>query len=578
MTAPLLTFAQGRDGVHVDLERLIASRMLIQAGSGGGKSWLLRYLLEQTHGHVQQIVIDTEGEFSSLRERYDYLLAGKEGDVPADPRSARLLCRRLMELGASAVLDLYDLPLPDRRRFVRLFLEELVHLPRTLWRPLLLPIDEAHLFCPEKGSGEAESTAAVIAACTLGRKRGYCPILATQRISKLNKDAAAELHNKVIGLTTLDVDIKRAGDELGFDKEQRASLRELAPGTWYAFGPAIGAVGVALVRSGDVQTTHPKAGEIAPPAPPAPAAIAQLLAQLQDLPARAEEEARTVEELQARLRELEAGTKRRNPGTIQPDPETIARAVDEAVRAERASFDQAIATLVEKIRGGLEPVTAVLDHYQTITASSSTPAPDPAPRQGSRPFPRWTSVPPTPAPSSTPPERTDISGPQQRILDAAAAYLSFGDPAPPKVSVAVLAGYKPGSGHVNNVFGTLSSAGLITYPTPGTVALTPEGRRHARAFAIRSLEHLHARWMVLLNGPQQKVLAPLLEAYPESMPIGELAEAAGYAAGTGHFNNIRGRLSTLGAIEYPRPGWARASALLFPRGLPREQTANEVER
>lgn len=567
MTAPLLTFGPDGEGVRVDLERLIASRMLIQAGSGGGKSWLLRYLLEQTHGRVQQIVIDTEGEFSSLRERYDYLLAGKEGDVPADPRSARLLCRRLMELGASAVLDLYDLPLPDRRRFVRLFLEELVHLPRTLWRPLLLPIDEAHLFCPEKGSGEAESTAAVIAACTLGRKRGYCPILATQRISKPNKDAAAELHNKVIGLTTLDVDIKRAGDELGFDKEQRASLRELEPGTWYAFGPAIGAVGVALVRSGDVQTTHPKAGEIAPPAPPAPAAIAQLLAQLQDLPARAEEEARTVEELQARIRELETGTKRRNPGTIAPDPETIARAVDEAVRVERASFDRAIDALVQKIRGGLEPVTAVLDHYQAITTRSSTPAPGPAPQLDPRPAPRRTSPPPAAAPSSTPPERTDVSGPQQRILDAVATYLSFGDPAPSKVAVAVLAGYKPGSGHVNNVFGSLSSAGLIAYPAPSTVALTEEGRRHAHARAIHNLEDLHRAWMGLLNGPQQRVLAPLLEAFPKGIPTDELAEAAGYAAGTGHFNNIRGRLSTLGAIEYPQPRWVRASALLFPEGL-----------
>jgi DNA helicase HerA-like ATPase len=125
-----------------------------------------------------------------------------------------------VELGASAVLDLYELPLPSAR--VRpLFLTELMALPRSLWRPIIVVIDEAHKFAPERGSGESQSTEAVIALCTQGRKRGFCLVLATQRISKLHKDAAAELLNKMIGRTGLDVDVKRAGDELGFDKDER---------------------------------------------------------------------------------------------------------------------------------------------------------------------------------------------------------------------------------------------------------------------------------------------------------------------------------------------------------------------
>jgi hypothetical protein len=46
---------------------------------------------------------------------------------------------------------------PERRRFVKLFLEELMHLPRALWRPLLVAIDEAHVFCPERGHRERPS-------------------------------------------------------------------------------------------------------------------------------------------------------------------------------------------------------------------------------------------------------------------------------------------------------------------------------------------------------------------------------------------------------------------------------------
>src|SRR5581483_6315261 len=86
------------DTTGIDLTRLIESRLLIQANSGGGKSWVIRRLLEQSHGKVQQIVIDLEGEFSTLREKFDYVLAGKGGDTPADPRSAAMLAKKLLEL------------------------------------------------------------------------------------------------------------------------------------------------------------------------------------------------------------------------------------------------------------------------------------------------------------------------------------------------------------------------------------------------------------------------------------------------------------------------------------------------
>ena len=94
-------------GVRCDLQKLIDTRALVQANSGGGKSHTLRRLLEQTHGRVQQLVIDPEGEFASLRERYDYVLAARHGgDTAADPRAAKLLAERLLQLGVSAILDI----------------------------------------------------------------------------------------------------------------------------------------------------------------------------------------------------------------------------------------------------------------------------------------------------------------------------------------------------------------------------------------------------------------------------------------------------------------------------------------
>src|SRR3990167_11565748 len=86
---------------EIDLLKLIESRLLIQANSGGGKSWAIRRIIEQAFGKVQIIVLDPEGEFTNLRERHDFVFAGKDGDAPTDPRSADLLARRLLEVRAS---------------------------------------------------------------------------------------------------------------------------------------------------------------------------------------------------------------------------------------------------------------------------------------------------------------------------------------------------------------------------------------------------------------------------------------------------------------------------------------------
>src|SRR2546421_3229455 len=283
--------------VHIDLPTLLDTRLLIQANSGGGKSWLIRRLLEQSHGKVQQIVIDLEGEFSTLREKFDYILAGKNGDTSTEPHSASLLGRRLLELNVSAIIDLYELSQQERKRFVKLFLEALVNAPKQLWHPVLVVIDEAHVFAPEKGQSEAMG--AVIDLATRGRKRGYCAVLATQRLSKLHKDAAAECNNKLIGRTGLDVDRKRASEELGFTtKEQCLSLRSLAAGEFFAFGPAISPE-VTQVAIGSVHTTHPKAGSrifTTAPIPPTEK-IRLILGELKDLPQAAEKEAHTIEAL-----------------------------------------------------------------------------------------------------------------------------------------------------------------------------------------------------------------------------------------------------------------------------------------
>ena len=329
-------------GKTLDGLSLVDSRLLVCANSGGGKSYALRGIAEQIGASIPTIILDPEGEFSTLREKLDMVLVGPGGEVATDPRGAKLLARKLVELHLSAVVDLSELSLAERRRFVRIFLEALLQLPRKLWHPTLIVLDEAHKFCPERGSGQAESTDAVISLMAQGRKRGFGGCLATQRLSKLHKDAVGECNNVMIGRCVQDVDLKRAGDVLGL-KGNRDKLRSMKPGEFYGYGPAFGHDGIERWRSRKVETTHPDSRTRSKLKPTAPSAkIRKVLGELEDLPAQAEAELQTLKAAQDRARELEREVAKLKRGQPKPeiDHDAMAREVTKAVNKAVADRDK----------------------------------------------------------------------------------------------------------------------------------------------------------------------------------------------------------------------------------------------
>lgn len=304
------TRAESSYVVRLDVDVLLRTRMLVQAASGQGKSHTLRRLCEQLFGKVQIFVIDHEGEFATLREKYDFAVVGDGGDAPADIRSAGLLAQKLLELGASTVFDLSEAFRKhpgDRHVWVNNFLRSMMEAPKRLWHPVVVLVDEAHKYCPEKD--ESAASEAMISVATDGRKRQFCLIAATQRLGKFNKDAAAELLNVMIGGTTLDIDRKRAADALGvYGKDLRPfndEIKTIDRGLFWCLGPAISKERI-LVKVGVVETSPPKIGKrAAAAAPPPTKAIKALLPQLADLPQLAAEKAQTEAELRKRIRELE---------------------------------------------------------------------------------------------------------------------------------------------------------------------------------------------------------------------------------------------------------------------------------
>lgn len=535
MTTPVLSYRPGGGDVVVDLDRLVASRMLVQANSGGGKSRAIRQLLEQTHGRVQHLVLDPEGEFSTLRERFDYILAAKQGgDTIAAPKYANRLCRYLVELNASAVLDLYDLTLDERREFVRHFLTELMALPRALWHPIVVVIDEMHVFAPE--AGQAQSAEAVTALATQGRKRGFCLVGATQRISKLHKDVAAELLNKMIGRTGLDIDVKRAGDELGMAKDERTGLKTLAPGEFYVYGPAI-ANEVAKVKTGDVVTSHPEAGRVGMLPPPPSAKVRAMLAQLQDLPKEAEEEARTIADLERQLQETRGKLRRAEKAggdrvVEKPvvDERAIARAVAVATRRgdeqratlarELVRLARAVSKQADDMAASVEGLRSLAQRAEATLLADGAPAPvtetlpaAPRPVAVSRPAPRvaQTSV------------DSSLGKGERAVLTAVAQH----DDGVDREQLSVLTGYKRSSR--DTYLQRLQANGMVEI-AGGTIRATDAGLDALGADfePLPTGDELRDYWLDRLTGGERAILEVLIAAYPDAVSRDEISDRTEY--------------------------------------------------
>jgi hypothetical protein len=265
----------GRDShgaaVQIDVEELLATRLLVQGNSGSGKSHLLRRLLEESAGLVQQVVIDPEGDFTSLADHFGHIVIDAGSYTPSEIAA---LAARVRQHRASVVLALDELEVEQQIRCAAQFLNALFDAPRDHWFPALVVVDEAQMFAPSMGGEISEDTrrlslSAMTNLMCRGRKRGLAGIVATQRLAKLAKNVAAEASNFLMGRTFLDIDMLRAADLLGMERRQAERIRDLERGHFLGLGPAISRRPVG-VRIGAVRTGGKGGGGGLMPLPSAP--------------------------------------------------------------------------------------------------------------------------------------------------------------------------------------------------------------------------------------------------------------------------------------------------------------------
>ncbi|WP_419909460.1 helicase HerA domain-containing protein [Hoeflea sp.] len=345
----------------MDLEELLATRLLVQGNSGSGKSHLLRRILEQSTQWVQQAVIDPEGDFVSLADEFGHVVVDADGSE----RDLQMIAARVRQHRVSVIFNLEGLDADGQMRAAGAFLNGLFEVPRDIWYPMLVIVDEAQLFAPT-ASGEftedarRTSLGAMTNLMCRGRKRGLAGIIATQRLAKLAKNVAAEASNFLMGRTFLDIDMMRASDLLGLERRQAETFRNLDRGQFVALGPALSRRPLQ-VSIGPVTTYGMGSGPKLLPLPERPAsdaAEALLFAPASDAPPPIEPAAARPVNPSEVIKQLSSARVETDPGAVQN--------IDDGRTAEErdGALADILAVMLEDPDAAYQPIALLYQDFQ----------------------------------------------------------------------------------------------------------------------------------------------------------------------------------------------------------------------
>lgn len=561
---------------------------------GGGKSYAATKLAElMLEAGAQIVCLDPVGVWYGLRvpkneksKAFDIpVFGGQHGDIELDAKAGKLIAELIVERSLSAVIDISMFISSEQSRFVYDFLTTFFEAKKRFPSPVHVFLEEAQEITPQnivKGdSFGARMLHAGERMVKLGRNFGIGCTLISQRPQEVNKKVLNQtevmLAFQMTGLQERETIARWVAD-----KGSREELAELLPtletGEAHVWSPSwlrfAGTVKISEKLTADVSAT-PTVGQISARkerrlAPVEVEELREIINALKE--EKAADDPKLLKKQIAELKRELAEAKRKAPGVPEFPAEELAkfRKLVEEQRLEAAGEHEKFLAEIRKIGERFEETQkkrneAILQAVGKLDFKPFQNFSLAIQQQSRRISPP--SVSQKPVWASSTPLGGDLPRPQQKILDALALCEQLGLADPRRINVAFFAGYTE-NGHFNNSVGALNQAGLLHYPAGGHLALTDAGRELANAEnnRLQTLDEFHRFWMSKLKMPEQKVLAVLLDVYPESLTRDELAARSGYTV-NGHFNNTVGHLSTLGIAGYPAKGYVAATDVMFPEGL-----------
>ncbi len=229
----LLTGKSGEKDVVIDAQELVTGRTCVIGQSGSGKSYLIAVLCEKLlQNNIAFCIVDTEGEYFSLKEKFQLLwVGGEEADVNIEVDFYGLITQSIKS-NVPLILDVSDVL--DIRKVVSDFAGKLYEIENQVRQPYLLIVEEADKFVPQS----KDSLKEIEEISKRGRKRGLGLLVATQRPSLVNKNVLSQCGNQFIGKLTTENDLK-AVDLFFADRKELELLPKLNTGEFFVMGNAV---------------------------------------------------------------------------------------------------------------------------------------------------------------------------------------------------------------------------------------------------------------------------------------------------------------------------------------------------
>jgi uncharacterized protein len=504
VTANQIPIAEGRT-LNADLMLDQGQRLLIQGTSGAGKSDKLRLILEGLPSAFQQVIFDVEDEMHVLRSatRPYAIMGGEYADAPGlehmDPGE---LAIAILRMGTNVIFQINDWDVPRQAEFIAAYLRGLMRAPRQLWRPVVIVLDEAHRYAPQKGS--SPSLDAIYLYQSGGRKRLFSALLATPRFSDLSASVRSLCNNKLIGRVDSTLDRTTSAEALGLapSSAEAKALDSLKNGQFWVMGPLFGQKG--LVQLHQAKTRAPKAGVGTPPAA-APAALVKALAALpKTAPPTAPEDTGSD------------GDK----GRVRIEKVVDQEAIDKA-RAEGEAAGKAIGRAVGSAET-FDNIMRILQEWRDVQDAGGSPdAPVLLERSASPPHP---SRPPAVPKAKAPARAGGTKVTAERVREALSWLHSIGAPAPSRAALASIVEASPTDRSFTGAVADLYAQDVIRFAPPDRVELVdpsvpaPAGPGRARLQLIRQgLSPLHRSMFDTLLSSPGLTRAELLQAIGRSV-------------------------------------------------------------
>lgn len=181
------------DGFTFPVEDVLTGRGFITGKSGSGKSNTASVIVEELlDRHLPLLIVDTDGEYTGLRESYDLLHAGGSDacDRQVSAEDADQLASVALGDRVPVLLDVSTYPTEDETEAVLSNTIEALFIAEHDHRiPFLILLEEAHEFIPQRGGrGGSDLKSLLIRVAKRGRKRGIGICCLSQRPASVDKD------------------------------------------------------------------------------------------------------------------------------------------------------------------------------------------------------------------------------------------------------------------------------------------------------------------------------------------------------------------------------------------------------